>query len=69
MQKTNKTAHIEVHCVACGSCVKVCPVGALSVYQGILAVADDRKCIGCGKCAKLCPAQAIIMTKKGGESA
>lgn len=46
-------------CVACGSCCKVCPKGAISVWRGVTAVVDGEKCIGCGKCQKECPAGAI----------
>lgn len=47
------------HCVACGCCIKVCPLKAISVRNGICAVVDMTKCVGCGKCAKECPASVI----------
>ena len=47
-------------CVACGSCCKVCPKGAVSVWRGVTAVVDGALCIGCGKCQKECPAGAIV---------
>lgn len=46
-------------CVACGCCVKVCPLGAISVDRGIAAKVDPQRCVGCGKCAKECPASVI----------
>lgn len=46
-------------CVACGSCCKVCPKAAISVWRGVTAVVDGSLCIGCGKCQKECPAGAI----------
>lgn len=46
-------------CVACGSCVDVCPRGAMSIYAGSYAQVDDDICVGCGTCAKECPASAI----------
>ena len=46
-------------CVACGCCVKVCPLGAISIDRGIRAVVNEEKCVGCGKCAKECPASVI----------
>ena len=46
-------------CVACGSCVKVCPFGAIAVQQGLFAAVNPEKCVGCGKCAKECPATVI----------
>ena len=46
-------------CVACGCCVKACPLGAISVFRGIQAVVNREKCVGCGKCAAECPASVI----------
>ena len=46
-------------CVACGCCAKVCPLGAIRVFQGIAAQVDEGKCVGCGKCARECPASVI----------
>ena len=48
-------------CVACGCCVKVCPMGAIQIMQGIMATVDFTKCVGCGKCAKECPASVITI--------
>ena len=49
----------ERDCVACGCCVKVCPLGAISVRRGVAAQVDVEKCVGCGKCARECPASVI----------
>lgn len=46
-------------CVACGSCVKVCPMSTIQVYKGLFAQVDYNKCIGCGMCANECPASVI----------
>ena len=46
-------------CVACGVCVKECPMQAVNVWKGCYAVIDSDICIGCGKCAKSCPAGSI----------
>ena len=46
-------------CVACGCCVKICPMRALSVERGLYAVVDRDKCVGCGRCAAECPASVI----------
>ena len=51
-------------CVACGSCVKVCPRGAISVYKGCYADVDLDKCVGCGLCAKTCPASCIEVKER-----
>nr|WP_177298088.1 4Fe-4S binding protein [uncultured Blautia sp.] len=48
-------------CVACGSCLKVCPRNALEIWHGIMARVDMERCIGCGKCAKECPASVIVI--------
>lgn len=61
MQKKRKAQVDRSLCVACGSCVKVCPVNALSVYRGLYAIADMNKCVGCGRCAKECPASVITI--------
>ncbi len=46
-------------CVACGCCVKVCPLGAIEIWKGIMARVNPDICVGCGKCAKECPATVI----------
>lgn len=46
-------------CVACGCCVKVCPLQAIQVVRGIAAQVDPDKCVGCGKCVRECPASII----------
>ena len=46
-------------CVACGRCVKVCPLSAIQIWNGIWAKVDRAKCVGCGKCARECPASII----------
>ena len=46
-------------CVACGSCVKVCPVGAIQVWKGVEARVDGNRCVGCARCAGECPAGVI----------
>lgn len=48
-------------CVACGCCAKVCPLHAITIFQGMHAVVDFAKCVGCGKCAKECPASVIAI--------
>ncbi len=59
MKKWRKAVVNQEDCVACGCCLKVCPVKAISVYKGIRAQVDENKCVGCGKCAKECPASVI----------
>ncbi len=45
-------------CIGLGTCVDICPEGAIRVEQGVAAV-DYRLCIGCGKCAVACPKNII----------
>lgn len=51
-------------CVACGSCNKVCFLGAISVWKGCSAVVDTERCVGCGKCAGICPAGCIAIKER-----
>lgn len=62
MQRKRKQAFVDTdHCVACGCCVKVCPLQAISVVKGIWARVDTKRCVGCGRCAGECPASVIAM--------
>ncbi len=45
-------------CVACGSCIDECPVGAIS--EGDIYVIDADTCVGCGTCVGACPNEAIV---------
>lgn len=44
-------------CVACGTCIGECPVGAIS--EGDSYKIDPNVCIECGTCADACPSGAI----------
>lgn len=58
--KNKRKAFVDQNsCVACGCCVKVCPMKAIQIIKGIMAQVDINKCVGCGKCAKECPASVI----------
>ena len=63
VRKKRKARVSQADCVACGSCVKVCPKGAVAVYKGLYAQVDEALCIGCGKCAAECPAAIIEMAE------
>lgn len=52
------------YCVACGSCVKVCPRLALYIESGVTAVVEEEACVGCGKCVKVCPAGLIQLEER-----
>jgi len=49
----------KVGCIACGRCVKVCPLGAITMDNN-LAVIDYSKCDNCGKCIEECPRKIIL---------
>ncbi|WP_438619360.1 4Fe-4S binding protein [Paraclostridium sp.] len=51
------------YCVACGSCVKVCPLEIIHIEQGVFAKINEEKCVGCGRCANSCPASVIEIKK------
>lgn len=48
---------ISDKCVACGSCIDQCPVGAIS--SGDIYSIDADSCVDCGSCASVCPQEAI----------
>ena len=50
-------------CVACGCCVKVCPLEAITIHKGVYAYINEDKCVGCRKCTVECPASIITMTE------
>ncbi|MDD4869683.1 MAG: DUF362 domain-containing protein [Kiritimatiellae bacterium] len=55
---------ISDKCIACGRCIKGCPVNALSSATGAdKPVLERRKCIGCCCCHEVCPEKAISMTQ------
>ncbi len=58
-RKRRKASVNQEDCVACGCCMRVCPMSAIQVIRGVAAQVDESKCVGCGKCAKECPASVI----------
>jgi heterodisulfide reductase subunit A-like polyferredoxin len=48
-------------CVACATCVKVCPYGAPMINSLHKAEIQGAKCMGCGSCAASCPARTITL--------
>lgn len=45
-------------CIACGTCVGECPVGAIAL-NGDKYDIDADACLDCGSCAGACPVGAI----------
>jgi NAD-dependent dihydropyrimidine dehydrogenase PreA subunit len=48
---------ISDDCIACGTCIDECPVGAIS--EGDIYHIDPEMCTDCGTCAEACPTEAI----------
>jgi heterodisulfide reductase subunit A len=52
----------ETKCSGCGTCIQVCPYGALRKNDKGLAEVIVAACKGCGCCGATCPECAITMT-------
>lgn len=59
-----KYADIKSRCVACGTCLEVCPRNAISIWRGATAKISKELCIGCGRCVNECPAGQIILLER-----
>jgi formate hydrogenlyase subunit 6/NADH:ubiquinone oxidoreductase subunit I len=47
-------------CVACGTCVDICPQGVLAMGADGLTFAHPEKCTYCGTCEEICPHDAVV---------
>ena len=63
-QVKTKIAVVSSQCVACGCCIKVCPLKAISIFKGRYATIEENKCVGCGKCKAACPASVIAICSR-----
>lgn len=62
LSQKNDILFTPASCFGCGTCAKVCPVGA---HQFSPAHIFDRSgCISCGACADACPGGALERTEK-----
>lgn len=46
-------------CLGLGSCARVCPVDAIEITAGNIALVHPELCIGCGMCVSACPRHLI----------
>lgn len=46
-------------CIGCGSCVRACHSGAITIGENHKAFIDQDKCIQCGYCVASCPSFAV----------
>jgi ferredoxin len=53
------TVEVGEECVACGMCLKACPVGAIQIEDGLAFITEQ--CKGCGRCVEVCPVEAVRM--------
>ena len=60
MKRSPKVAGIGKECVACGCCVKVCPLQAIEIVRGVMAQVRQDKCVGCGLCTMKCPRKCLV---------
>jgi Na+-translocating ferredoxin:NAD+ oxidoreductase RNF subunit RnfB len=56
-----KKAYCSAACIGCGASVKVCPVNAISLENGLAAI-NPALCTACGACVERCPTEAIVKT-------
>jgi ferredoxin len=59
---------IAPNCIACGLCIKICPVQALTAIEKASSLEvwqEPLLCTSCGLCAAHCPTQSITLVPKG----
>lgn len=61
VQHSSLKPHVmEKNCTACGCCIRICPVNAIS-FKKEKAFIDHARCIGCGECLCACKFNAIFI--------
>lgn len=53
---------IVLGCIKCGTCLRVCPTGAIKIEENEFKI-DMKRCIFCGNCSFYCPKDAIKMSE------
>jgi heterodisulfide reductase subunit A-like polyferredoxin len=62
LEIAGQVAHVNpANCVACATCVKVCPYGAPVINDVRKSEIQGAKCMGCGSCVAVCPARTIML--------
>jgi heterodisulfide reductase subunit A-like polyferredoxin len=62
LEIAGQVAHVNsANCVACATCVKVCPYGAPVINDVRKSEIQGAKCMGCGSCVAVCPARTITL--------
>ncbi len=46
-------------CIGFGTCLRVCPFGAISMSEDNLPVIDETKCTACAQCVAVCPKKLL----------
>jgi len=62
LETEGATANVDENlCSGCGTCVKLCPYGAIEKDEKGVAKVNEVVCKGCGLCGASCPEKAISM--------
>lgn len=68
LREKGKTAWVERDlCVACLTCVRICPWRIPEIDSQGVAVIDSQECRACGICVTECPAKAIQLNESEDE--
>lgn len=59
ISKRIEIAYFEYKCVKCKTCLKTCPLEAITLNEKNEIEIDRKKCNGCGECVEACPTNAL----------